>query len=482
MEWWVWPSFAEPVRTGGVKNSLKDLPGPKGLPFVGTILNPNQLHRSLKRWCDRYGSRYLLRAMGGNYLVLNDPELIQEVLRNRPDNFRRMNRVEPVFRELKVTGLFSVEGQDWRRLRTLTNPAFNTEHLKDFFGTLRLVSERLYRRWKQSSGKSVEIQKDLMRFTVDVTTNLAFGYDLNTLEEKGDVIQTHLEKIFPILGRRISFPFSYWHYFKLPSDREVERSLTALRATVDEIVENCRRRLSDNPILVERPNNFLEALLASDLKGETKLTGDELFGNVLTILIAGEDTTANSMAWLFNDMINHPEVQKQMHEEADRTLGESICVENYKDLERLGYTEAAANESMRINPVAPFLSLEANVDTQLGGLDVPKGTGIVALWWHAAMDDKHFTRASEFKPERWLPSKREEYPVHNLKAFLPFGAGPRFCPGRSLALVQVKNVMAMACRNFVFSRGDSSKEVSDEMTFVMVPRDLSVRIDLRSKR
>lgn len=189
---------------------------------------------SLTRWCDEFGTLYKFNMGLRPVLTVADPELIQHILRNRPKLFRRLGTIEPVAKEVGVNGVFSAEGEDWKRQRRVVAHVLDSSHLREFFPTLIKVTERLKGRWNRATDKqaAVSVQRDLMRYTVDVTANLAFGYDMNTLEKEGDVIQAHLEKIFPMINRRIYALFPYWHYFKLPADHVFERSLVAIRKTV----------------------------------------------------------------------------------------------------------------------------------------------------------------------------------------------------------------------------------------------------------
>ena len=186
--------------------TLTELPGPKGLPLVGNLLQLDlkQLHRVLERWGDEFGALYKFELGQRPVVVVTDPELNQTILRNRPKLYRRLGTIESVFQEMGITGVFSAEGEDWKRQRRMTAHALDAQHLRQFFPTLIKVTERLRNRWKVAADKqsAVDVQQDLMRYTVDVTTNLAFGYDMNTLEKEGDVIQEHLEKIFPMINRQ----------------------------------------------------------------------------------------------------------------------------------------------------------------------------------------------------------------------------------------------------------------------------------------
>jgi cytochrome P450 len=461
--------------------TLTDLPGPKGLPLLGNLLQLDlkQLHRVLERWTDEFGALYKFQLGQRPVLVVSDPELNQTILRNRPKIYARLGTIEPVFKEMGITGVFSAEGEDWKRQRRLTSHALDTSHLREFFPTLIKVTERLRNRWNRAAEKraAIDVQQDLMRYTVDVTTNLAFGYDMNTLENEGDIIQEHLEKIFPMINRRINAPFPYWRYFKLPTDRALDRSLAAIRETISGFVARGRERLAQNPDLAKHPTNLLEAMLGAVDEGDAAFTDEEIYGNVLTMLLAGEDTTANTMAWMIHFMIEHPEVQARMQAEARGVVGSGGILRQLADAETLKYIEAVAHETMRLKPVAPVLFLESLQDVEIGGVAVPKQTAVFLLTMHGALQNDHFGRAEEFRPERWLEAAPSAGCPHNARAFVPFGAGPRFCPGRQLALVEIKTVMAMLCSSFEVLKPEKSHPVTELFSFTMMPQNLSVQMN-----
>ena len=461
--------------------TLTDLPGPKGLPLVGNLLQLDlkQLHRVLERWGDEFGALYKFEVGQRPVVVVTDPELNQTILRNRPKLYRRLGTIEPVLQEMGIAGVFSAEGEDWKRQRRMTAHALDAQHLRQFFPTLIKVTERLRNRWKVAADKqsAVDVQQDLMRYAVDVTTNLAFGYDMNTLEKEGDVIQEHLAKIFPMINRRINAPIPYWRYFKLPTDRAVDKSLVEILETITGFVTRERARLARNPELAEHPTNLLEAMLAAPHEGDAALTDEQIYGNVLTMLLAGEDTTANTMAWMTHFMIEHPEAQARMHAEAGQVVGDAGMLTELADVERLKYIEAVTHETMRLKPVAPVLFLESNEDVEIGGVSVPKETAVFLLTLHAGLQDKHFGAADQFRPERWLEAAPVSGCPHNAKAFIPFGAGPRFCPGRQLAMVEIKTVMAMLCAGFEVSKTEQPQPVGEIFSFTMMPENLFVRFN-----
>jgi len=198
------PFHDEPKQAGGGLRRVSDLPGPGGLPLLGNFLQLDlaRLHEILEGWAERYGPLYRYRMGPRSVVVVSDPHLSQQVLRQRPETFRRLSNVEPVFAEMGIAGVFSAEGDAWRAQRRLAMEALSHRHLKGFYPTLRRVGERLLERWHRAAeaGSPIEIVDDLKRFTVDVTTFLTFGHDIDTLGQGDEVIQRRLEQVFPALN------------------------------------------------------------------------------------------------------------------------------------------------------------------------------------------------------------------------------------------------------------------------------------------
>ncbi|MET9491601.1 cytochrome P450 [Nocardia sp. NPDC006630] len=440
--------------------SVDDLPGPKGWPLLGNLpqLTPARLHRQFDSWCDEYGLMYRVRMAGQRIVVVSDPELNREILRNRPGGFRRQSSIESVMDEMGSNGLFSLEGEAWRRRRKLAMPAFNATHLRGFQPSLESITDRLRRRWEDRSPD--DVRAELTRYTVDVTAKLTFDYDINTIEQSGDVIQRHLELIFPILNRRLGMPFPYWRYVKLPDDRALDRALAALRQDLTAVIARARANLP------EQPTNFIEALLLAQDGGE--FTDAELFAEALTILIAGQDTTSNAMAWLLYHLAGNPAAQQRIREEVAQIP--SV-------LDRQPYLEAVAAESMRLQPTTPLLAMEAIEDTTIDGVAVPAGTWVIVNVRHAGLQAQNFSAPQTFDPDRWL---REGPGNHRPDTALPFGSGPRFCPGRGLAMLEIKSVTSMVCRNFDISLPPDAEPPSDRFHFAVIPTGMRVNVTPRT--
>jgi len=138
------------------------------------------------------------------------------------------------------------------------------------------------------------------------------------------------------------------------------------------------------------------------------------------------------------------------------------------------------NEAMRLKPEGPINAMEALEDVELMGYRIPKGTVIMLLTRHIAVDDAQFGDGSRFDPERWLMLDAERQCPHDTSAFIPFGTGPRFCPGRNLALLQIRTVLAMLCRNFDVRLADPNRPVGEKLAFTMMPTNLIVQLRRRA--
>ena len=452
---------------------LDDLPGPRGLPLLGNALEvkPKELHRLVAGWADNYGPLFVFRVATTRILTVTDAEIIQQLLRDRPDRLRRWHKIEDILVDIKANGLFSAEGAEWRQQRKYVVHMLNGSHVRQFIPRFEEVAGRLRRRWWRMAmtGKSTNVHADLMRLTVDVTSGLAFGKDVNTIEEKKDPIQVHLDKLFPAIARRQTALFPYWRYFPLAEDREVAFAVKEIGKFIDGLIEETRARLAGAPELRASPRNLLEALVASQDDAEGP-SDDEIAANVMTVLLAGEDTTANTLSYMIHFLMEYPEVQAAVQEEVDRVFGMAeLPWQDPATPERLTYIEAFANEAMRCKPVGGHLFLEANEDLQIRDVFVPKGTPILALTGYVGTQEVNFADAKTFRPERWLEGRQGDDAAHNTRAFMPFGAGPRFCPGRKLAMLQIKMVTAMLCRDFQVNRPTDAQPLEDIYNFTVGP-------------
>ena len=461
---------------------LRHLPGPYGPPLIGHLLQlgSEQFHLTLERWAERHGPLFQIRLGRSRLAVVSDHGAIQRILEQRPQSFRRNRVVEDRFTELGINGLFTAEGEDWRQQRRTVVAALSRTRLAGFFPKLIATTARLQKRWEVAAAgnQPVDICHDLTRFTVDVTMQLAFGVDPNTLETPGPVVQQHLEKIGPGLQRRFFTLFPYWRLVRLPQDRALDRAVKVLEREVGAIVRATREHMAAHPD--REPTNFLEALLAIAEREGSTLTSADLLAHTSQLLLAGEDTTSYTVSWIIHYFTRFPEAFDRIRREVDDLIAPSAALDTLEQANQLPLLDAFCNEVMRLKPVAPNMALETLEDTEMLGCLIPRGTKLFVLLRYAATREKHFAGGDGFDPERWLsPPVGHGKQPHHVQAFAPFGGGPRICPGRNLAMLEIRTVLAMLCRNFDLEPVRPGKEVKESMAVVMRPDQLHLRLKRR---
>ena len=481
----VWVDIA-PLRNAeaarvelGVMRRVEDLPGPHALPLVGNLLqiDLSRFHLILERWAREYGPVFRYRIGPQTIVAVADSSIAERVLRARPDTWRRASNMEHVFQEMGLDGVFSAEGAAWRSQRRLAMEALSQRNLKGFYATLQLVTRRLRARWerKAAAGAILDVAEELKRFTVDVTTALVFGHDVNTIEQDDDVIQQKLGLVFPALNRRLFALLPTWRWVRLPSDRRLDRALAELRVWLDARMGEARARLSAQPARAEHPENFLESMIAARDTDGHPYSDAVILGNAMTMLLAGEDTTAYTLAWAVHQLCDAPDVAAELRDEADALSREGIA-HDIETANQLAFAGAVANETMRLRPVAPVLLFEALHDVVIGDVAAPKGIWVAVLTRSPAVDDRHFADPGTFRPERWLGEARREPGLHDPSAHIPFGSGPRICPGRTLALLEMKVVLSMLFGAFDVERVGDAATVGERFAFTMYPDGMQVRL------
>lgn len=464
-------SVETPVRR------LEDLPSPKGLPLLGNALqlDPSRLHLILENWCERLGESYTFGLGPKRIFVSSNPEHLQTALRERPERYRRYSPIEEISAEMGFNGVFSVEGDAWRPQRRLIMHALASTNFRAFFPTMQAITERLRCRWQRAaqSGDTVQMTEDLVRYTVDVTTALSFGEDPNTIDQPGDLIQDHLARIFPMINSRINAPLPLWRFMKLPKDRRFERSLLAVSQHIDGLISRARQRMHDKP--ADAPRNLLEAMLKAASEAGSGITDPMIAANVMTLLLAGEDTTAHTLAWTLSFLCADAPLQARLRSAADGALGTAKVCAKFEDLSKLDLFEATAHEATRLKPIVPLIYLEPLVDVVLGDVAVPKGTPLFFVLRPAMRDERHFGRPGEFLPERWSTGHDAVLP-HDPRAYAQFGAGPRVCPGRHLAGVELRLVLSMLARNFTVEPTADTASAKELLNFTMMPSAMPVRL------
>ncbi|MES2262940.1 MAG: cytochrome P450 [Pseudomonadota bacterium] len=465
---------------------VAELPHPKGVPVLGNApqIVSLRFHATLEDWARELGPLYRFDVMQRTAIVVSSPETIAELLRERPAMLRRASHTANIIEETVIPGLFTAEGEEWRKQRKLVMRALTPEVVQRFFPTLSAMTERLHLRWRQAfeEARPVDVLRDLKAYTLDVTIALAMGQDLNTLEHEDNPLQRDIEFLFGRIARRITSPIAYWRLVKLAADREAAAAQARIVHAIAGFIAAARARMDANPALRAKPDNMLEAMVAARDEPDSGFTDGAVIGNAITMVFAGEDTTSNSIAWLIELLTRHPNVAAELAAETRDALAGAPVVRDVRLLERLPYLDAAIRESMRLKPVAPLLALEPLVDIALDDVLLPAGSMIFLLTRQAAERAGELVQPERFQPARWMAPGHAAAgsAADPARKSFPFGGGPRYCPGRYLALAEIKMAMTMLLRNFRLERVAGAPPVEELFTFTMTPSALPVLLHPRA--
>lgn len=467
------------VLTNQEPASLKTLPSPNQHWLKGSVgqFEPIKFHQFMQEQANELGPIYQFRLFTKNIVVISEPSEVAQLLKKRPAPITRGASIDRVFKDMGIDGVFSAEGESWQRYRKLLNPAFRPSQIKQFFPLLKTITERLCQVIEKQN-QPFDFQLLIQRFTVDVTSLLAFGYDINTLEKPNNELKKHLNRIFPMIDKRLKLPIPIWRWLKTQNDRQLEESLTFVQLQILKFIKAANARIDQLGIRNEEnpaTENMLQAMILSKDEEGNHFSNDELFGNVMTLLLAGEDTTANTTAWVIDYLCKDQTTQQALADSINQHYPKDKPLD-YVDLDAFTLIDGAIQESLRLKPVGPFLFLESCEDEIVCNTLIPSKTTMVTLISSAQNDETLFKDASSFKPSRWQ-SMSEEQIKKIPKTLFPFGFGARICPGRQLALTEMKICLLEIIKRFEFSANNNG--ATEYFAFTMKPENLIISVKPR---
>jgi cytochrome P450 len=410
---------------------LRAPPGPKGY-FLGD--NLREYARDplgfLSGCAREYGDVVRLGLMGQTFYLLSHPALIEYVLVENNRNFTK-TRVFRRNRRLLGEGLLTSEGRFWRRQRRLAQPAFHRKRIAAYGEVMAAFAERSLRGWRV--GQTIDVHEEMMRLTLEIVAKCLFGADVRAeAMDVGRAMKVALED-FSSQRRLIRIPKSV----PTPHNLRFERAARGLDSIVLGIIEE-RRRSGE-----EDKGDLLSMLmLAEDESGE-RMTDRQLRDEVMTLFLAGHETTANTLAWTFWLLSLNVAAEAKLAEELERVLdGRAPTVD---DLPSLPYAERVIKESMRLYPPAWVMGREATEECEVGGYQMPAGTTALMSQWVMHRDPRYHHDPNRFDPDRWTTEYEEGLPRF---AYFPFGGGPRQCIGASFAITEARLILATVAQRY----------------------------------
>jgi len=446
---------------------LKHPPGPSGFwqklrNIFAYNHNPFFFFEELRA---KYGDFVLNRAMGFDFYIMYNPELIEHVLVRNAKNYIK----DPFltnWKDIFGDGLLTAEGEAWKRERRMTQPAFHRDRMPAYAGMMVQSTLETTKRWRSTGTKTVAINREMMALTLDVVVRTLFGVQMTPGTEK------RVAQAFDICGRYFEFtkePLGY-HLSKYPSlpRYRYRKAVTELDAILGDILTERRKLPLDR-------GDLLGILLATRDEDGSAMSDKQLRDELMTLFLAGHETTALALTYSIYLLCTHPESQRKVAEEIKHAFkGKPV---NWSGLEQLTYTKQVVQEALRLYPPAWVLAREASEDDQVHGYPIRKGAHAVVPTWAIHRDARFYEQPSYFKPERWTSEFQKTLPR---AAYIPFGFGPRMCIGSMFAMIEAQLVLATIVQNFELTLADPTQKLSLQGSITARPRH-NVMVQLRDK-
>lgn len=413
--------------------------GPKGYPFLGNILDlasPKRLDW-MQSLTDEYGAVSKFKLMNKEVYLVNHPDLVKEILTKKSHIYTKKTIGFKMIKYVLGDSTFTSMGETWKRKRRLVQPSFHKERISALATTITDTIAEMMTDWETACDEqqTLNLSHEMMQLTLRVVVKSMFSTALSQAE-----VQTVANVFTPLLAatnKRVVFPFEW--FYRLP----IARNAT-YQKYIDELDTIIFRIIKDRRKMNEPPMDLLQMLMdATDEETGEPLSDQELRDEVMTVFIAGHETTANAMAWLWAILSQKPEIRTKVEEEVAEVLGNRTPVPS--DFSQLSYSLKVFKETMRLYPPVPALPRRLEQDDVLGGYNMKGGNDIFFSPYLLHRHPDFWDNPETFDPHRF--DKETQRQQHTF-AYLPFGGGPRICLGNNFAMMEAVFIMAMVTQRF----------------------------------
>lgn len=361
--------------------------------------------------------------------VASDPAWIEHVLVKNARNYSKATVQFETFSAVTGNGLLNSDGDFWLSQRRLAQPAFHRKLLDGMAGTMVKSAVHTAHKWRRMVGQTVDMEHEMLLLSLPVICEALFGEDVRGRAEQLVLDVTHaLDQVM----FRAQLPFNFAAKLPLPVNRKFARSMGALDAWVEGMIE--ARRRGD---LAHDSDDLLGMLVAADLP--TPVIRDE----VMTMIVAGYETVASGLTWTWYLLDKHPRVAVRLRHELAQVLnGQTPTLD---DLPHLPYLKMVVDESFRLFPPSWLVSRRAEGADEIGGVTIPERSMVVISPWVVHRNARLWDAPERFSPERFAA---ENKPSIRKYTYIPFGSGQRMCIGNHFALLETQLVLAALAQQF----------------------------------
>ncbi len=432
------PGAAPPARRANARYTVLEAPGPLPADMLRSL---PAIRRDpvgfLARTVERHGPLVAFPLPKTPVLLVNTPAGARRVLVEGAGTWTKQTVQYSSLALVTGSGLLTTDGSAWRDVRRAVQPAFGHGSLDVVAEQAVAAAERVRSGWPDGAPVEVDVDAAALRATLEVVGRTLFGGDVGDDGER--VVAAVLQGLHVVVARaRNPVPVPRW--LPTPGNRRLARTERVLDEAVAHVVE--RRRAAG----VGAEDGDMLALLLRAVDAGV-LGADDVRGEVATMVVAGHETVASSLAWTLHLLSQHPGAQERLHAELDAVLRDGaggVRAPTWSDLRELTWTRAVVDESLRLYPPAWVVTRRAERDDVVDGVAVPAGTLVIISPWLLHRRPDTYAGPERFEPERFLD---QSPPSPSRGEYLPFGAGARLCIGRDFALVETVLVLAALLRD-----------------------------------
>jgi cytochrome P450 len=430
-------------------------PGPKGYPLFGNVFEPRGDSIGYLTRCGReYGDLVFFRFLGTPACFVNRPDYIESVLVTQNSNFVKSKDYRAMRRVLG-NGLLLSEGEFWRRQRKLIQPAFHQARIAAYADIMAGYTQRMLASW--SDGQTLDIHEAMMHLTLGIVAKTLFDADVSREAEDVDAaLSVLMEKFLRQAGLALLLPT----WVPLPTSQILKRAVGHLDKVIYGIIE--QRRASG-----QMSGDLLSVFLQAHDDEGVGMTDRQLHDEIMTLFLAGHETTANVLSWTWFLLGQNPEVEGKLVEELGRVLGGRVPTP--ADLPQLVYTDTVVRESMRLYPPVWVIGRRALAPFRLGEYELPADTNVLISQLIMHRDTRYFPEPDRFDPDRWSASDPRGAALPRF-AYFPFGGGPRVCIGAGFAMMEAVLLLATIAQQFQIQIAPGQK-VKMQPTVTLRPRN-----------
>lgn len=412
---------------------------------------------------EQYGDASRLPVGHKALYFFNHPDFAKHILADNSANYEKGIGLVHARRALG-DGLLTSEGELWRKQRKVIQPAFQSKRIAAQIGAIADEAARLVERLRRSAHRGpVNIVTELTGLTLGVLGRTLLDADLGQFETLGESFTAVQDQAMFELATLSAVPM----WIPLAQQMRFRRARAELQAIVDELVARRRRELSD-----ARDDVLSRLIVSADAEPDARVGQQRLRDELVTLLLAGHETTASTLGWTLHLVDRHPQVRERLHAEAVQVLGDGRPV--YEDLHRLRYTTMVVQEAMRLFPPVWLLPRRALHADEIGPYRVPAGADVVVSPYTMHRHPRFWHRPEQFDPDRFAPGSTSDRPRY---AYIPFGAGPRVCVGSSLGMMEAVVVLAMLARELRLVRVPTHPVVAEPMLSLRIRNGLPMTVE-----